>query len=90
MQNIIIGYTPRFIRQYKKLYKPIQAEVKEKIELFKKTENHQKLKVHALSGVYKNTFSFSINYSYRIIFEYINKERTEIALLQVGNHDLYK
>ena len=82
-----VHYTAAFIRQYNKLNKNLQDEVIEKIELFKNKSNHTTLKVHALHGRLKNYHSFSVNYSHRIVFEYISKE--EIALLKVGTHDIY-
>jgi addiction module RelE/StbE family toxin len=83
-----IVYTPKFIRQYKKLPEALQEEVKEKIELFKADQNHPFLKTHKLKGELKKYWSFSVNYQYRIIFEYDSKET--IALLKVGDHHIYQ
>lgn len=83
-----INYTPLFIRQYNKLDTDLQDEVVEKIEFFKDKENHDKLRVHALKGKMQGYFSFSVNYSHRVVFEYLNKK--EVALLKVGDHDIYK
>ena len=85
---IEILYKPSFIRQYKKLSKPLQQEVKEKIQLFQENPNHSFLKVHKLKGRLKGYFSFSVNYADRIVF-YYEKENT-VTLLAVGNHDIYK
>ena len=86
MINVL--YKPTFIRQYKKLPKLLQEETKEKINLFLKNPNHIFLKTHKLSGKLKQFYSFSVNYKYRIIFEYINKKN--IVLLVVGDHNMYK
>ena len=83
---IDIIYAPSFIRRYKKLNPHLKEEVKEKIELFRNTENHKTLKVHKLSGILENTFSFTVNYKVRIIFEY-GKDNDEVNLLLVGDHD---
>lgn len=80
-----IIYTPSFVRLYSKLSKNLQKEVKEKIENFKNKENHKTLKVHKLKGKLQNTFSFSVNYKIRIVFEYENKK--SVNLLLVGAHD---
>ena len=82
-----IAYQTSFLRQYKKLTKELQDEAKEKIEIFKKDQNCSTLKVHKLKGPMKKMYSFSVNYSYRIVFEIINKET---VFLEIGNHDLYK
>lgn len=83
-----VCYKPTFIRQFKKLEPALQKEVLEKIELFKKTKNHKHLKVHKLKGVLKGRYSFSINYSYRAVFNYQGKNR--VVLLAIGDHDVYK
>lgn len=86
MFNII--YAPVFVRQYKKLDENLKKEVKEKIELFKDKNNHDLLNVHKLHGEFKDKYSFYINYKIRIVFMWINN--IDIALLSVGDHDVYK
>lgn len=81
-----IFYTPSFIRRYKNLDPLLKIEVKEKIEEFRNSKNHLKLKVHKLKGYLINTYSFSVNFKIRIIFEY-QKKRENINLLYVGSHD---
>ncbi len=85
---IEITYKPTFIRQYKKLPQELQQEIKEKIQLFQKDHAHSFLKVHKLRGPLKGFLSFSVNYKYRIIFQYESK--IEVVLLAVGDHDVYK
>lgn len=83
-----ISYKPSFIRQLKKLPKALQEEAKEKIVLFKESPNHSMLKVHKLKGRLKNRLSFSVNYSYRIIFQYHSEQ--EVILLAIGDHQNYQ
>lgn len=85
---IEVLYKPIFIRQYKKLPEALQQEIKEKIEIFKADPNHAYLKTRKLKGKLKEFFSFSVNYEYRIVFQYENKKTA--VLLTVGNHDIYK
>lgn len=82
-----VSYHPTFVRQWKRLEKELQDEVLEKISLFEKNHNNPLLKTHKLNGRLKHQFSFSVNYSYRIIFEVINKEA---VFLEIGNHEVYK
>ncbi len=84
-----IEYTKYFLRLYKKLHPALKIETKEAIEKFQNLDNHLKLKVHKLSGKGEGKYSFSVNYSHRIIFEYIN-EHTIAVLMAVGDHDLYE
>ncbi len=83
-----VQYKPSFVRGYKKLPIELQQEVKEKIALFAKEENHNALKVHQLKGKLKKCHSFSVNYSHRIVFTYENT-RTAV-LLAIGDHDIYR
>jgi mRNA-degrading endonuclease YafQ of YafQ-DinJ toxin-antitoxin module len=86
--SIEIAYRPEFVRQYSKLDKDLQLEVREKIELFKDRNNHKILKVHKLHGRLAHRLSFSVNYKYRIVFEYLTDN--EVALKTIGDHDIYK
>jgi plasmid maintenance system killer protein len=71
---------------YKKLEPALKAEVKEKIELFKDKKQHKKLGVHKLHGI-SNTYSFSVNYKIRIVFDYENQKC--VNFLYVGDHSVY-
>lgn len=83
-----IAYKPSFVRQYKKLPKALQEEAKEKIALFAKDPGHLFLKTHKLKGPLASFYSFSVNYSYRIIFDYEDKKT--VVLLTIGDHDIYQ
>jgi len=83
-----VRYTPEFVRSYQKFESSLQEEIKEKITLLKNKNNHEALKVHKLHGRLHHSYSFSINYKYRIVFEYINNNI--IALENVSDHDVYK
>ncbi|OHA18008.1 MAG: hypothetical protein A2836_01780 [Candidatus Taylorbacteria bacterium RIFCSPHIGHO2_01_FULL_45_63] len=85
---IQVNYKPSFIRQFDALEPELQDEALEKIELLKNPKNHLKLRVYKLHGALKNCFSFSVNYKVRIVFE--NSSKTEIVLLVIGNHDMYR
>lgn len=83
-----INYKPSFISLYEEAEVSLRVEIKEKIALFRNKNNHKSLKVHKLHGKLKACYSFSVNYKIRIVFEYLSKN--EVALLAVGDHDLYK
>lgn len=83
-----IFYLPKFVKMYKKLPPHLREEVNEKIELFGKDPNHSFLKTHKLHGVLKGCHGFSVNYQYRIVFQYLSKEK--VVLLCVGDHEIYK
>jgi mRNA-degrading endonuclease YafQ of YafQ-DinJ toxin-antitoxin module len=84
-----IAYTPSFIRMFKRLEPALREEVQEKIAVFQDTDNHQRLRVHKLTGRLSGQYSFSVNYAYRIVFMY-GESKQEAILLAVGDHDVYK
>ena len=85
---MIIRFKPSFVREFKKLPEELREESLERIELFKDTTNHQKLKVHKLQGRLKEFHGFSVTYSHRIVFEYETKET--VVFLAIGDHTIYK
>ena len=82
-----IIYAPHFTRKFKRLPEKLQEETLTKIEAFKDVKNHGALKVHKLRGHFTGCFSFSVNYKFRIVFEYVSKD--EVALLSIGDHKIY-
>jgi len=83
-----IIHAPVFIKQFNKLDKDLQIEVSEKVESFRNEDNHRILNVHKLHGKFKEKYSFYVNYKIRVVFMWVSKN--EVALLVVGDHDLYK
>lgn len=84
---ITILYTQTFLRQFKKLPPSLQDEVEGKIALFACDPRAPSLRMHKLSGELKGYLSFSVNYSYRVVFMWDDKDKA--ALLMVGDHSVY-
>jgi len=68
-------YTRRFLRSLRKLPQLIQEDVFLAVWRFKNKNEHKALRLHKLSGKLKRYYSFSANFSHRIIIE-IKKEKT--------------
>lgn len=85
--NIIYG--PRFARDYKKLPDSIKDVAEENEIIFRKNPFNPKLKTHKLKGKLSGFLSFSIDYKYRIIFEFSQDGKTAYFHL-VGDHDIYQ
>jgi len=86
-----IQYKPTFLRSFKKLDPQLQEEVEEveeKVLFFRDVAQHKKLRVHKLHGQLRGCYSFSVNYSFRVVFVY--ETEGVVTLLDVGNHDMYK
>lgn len=65
------------------------------VDLFEKKKNifilypfHPSLKTHKLSGRLMGLYSFSINYTYRVLLDFINKNT--VLFVNVGTHKIYK
>jgi len=80
-----IEYSTRFIRAFRNIEPDLQEEVIEKVELLKDQKNHQRLKVHKLTGKLKSIWSFSVNYRIRITFA--RPKKGALVLETVGTHD---
>ncbi len=85
---LAIVYSPTFARMFKRLEGGLQDEAIERISLFRDIKNHHVLKVHKLRGQFSDKYGFSVNYQTRIVFQYLTKK--EVALMAIGDHDIYK
>lgn len=83
-----IIFAPVFLRQLKRLPKALQEEAVEAIEAFQDTDQHVRLKVHKLHGHFAKQYAFSVNYRFRIVFEY--GARDVVHFLAIGDHEVYR
>ena len=82
-----VSFTRAFFKRLNKFEEEFKENVLEKIDEFRDSKNHKRLRVHKLHGKFSKFYSFSVNYKTRIVFEYVSK--TEVALLSIGDHDIY-
>lgn len=82
-------YTASFLRELKSLEKSLQEEVVEKLELFRDSKNHARLRLHKLHGEMKAYHAFSVNYSVRVIVRIV-KKKAIVFVVDVGGHDVYR
>lgn len=80
-------YTPSLIRDFEKLDKDLQLEVEECVSIFRENPRNPSLRTHKLKDPLKKYCSFSVNYRYRIVFEWDSHKSA--ALLAVGDHSVY-
>ncbi len=82
-----IWYSAKFERLYRKLPAEIKelAETREKIFLIDPFDS--RLKTHKLHGRFSEFFAFSLNYKYRIVFDFHTKDI--IRFHAIGLHDIY-
>lgn len=84
-----IIYSNYFLRAYKKCPQEIKKIAKEKEIIFRADPFDHRLKTHKLHGHLKNCWAFSINSSYRVVFEF-NTEQKTILFNSIGKHAVYK
>lgn len=85
-----IYLTSKFRKAYKKLPKQVKEKAKLKEKIFKENIFAPHLEAHPLGGKYKGYWAFSIDYSYRIMFKFLNATKTKVAFINVGTHEIYK
>ena len=83
-----IYYSSKFAREYKRLPKRVKLLAEKKEVVFRKDPFDPRLKTHKLSGKLKIYYSFSIDFQYRIIFEFAKKD--VVWFHSVGTHEIYR
>lgn len=83
-----IVYTSKFAKEYKKLPKEIKLLAEEKEKIFRKKPFNSILDTHKLHGRFKDFWSFSIDFKYRIVFEF--RENNAVYFYSIGDHSIYK
>jgi mRNA-degrading endonuclease RelE of RelBE toxin-antitoxin system len=83
-----ILFTEKFVLQFESLPKKIQNLAERKIRLFEQNQKHPSLNVHQLHGPLAKFFSFYIDKSYRVVFEYGSSNT--VYFLKIGNHEVYR
>ncbi len=82
-----IRYSPKFIRQYGKLSAEVKRRAEKREVVFRKNPFDRQLKTHKLHGSQDKFMSFSVDYTYRIIF----KTYEGVAVFyEIGTHDIYE
>lgn len=85
---MVIYYSSKFKKEYKRLSSSVKKLAEKKELLFRDNPHNPALKSHQLTGRLKSYWSFSINYQYRIIFEFVRDG--EVWFHSVGTHEIYK
>ncbi len=85
-----IFLTSKFKKAYRRLSEHIKDRAKEKEKIFKENPFNPILETHPLHGKYKDYWAFSIDKSYRIMFQFLNATKTKVTFINVGTHEIYK
>jgi len=87
-KTLEIRVTPRFEKSFSKLPEKIQVLAIKKQKLFAANPKSAALKTHKLKGKLGGLSSFSVNFSYRILLEFVDDETA--LFHDIGDHDIYK
>jgi mRNA-degrading endonuclease YafQ of YafQ-DinJ toxin-antitoxin module len=85
---MLIGYTNKFEREYKKLSEELKFLVEERTNVFRAHPFDPILKTHKLHGHLRDQWSFSVDFRHRIIFRFA--ENDTAIFLDVGDHEMYQ
>jgi len=90
-----ISFSPKCLNQLQKLKKvdiKLFTKIQKKLVLFEQKSSHPSLRLHKLSGGQKETWSISVNMSYRLLFYYRqDKHQTKVVFFSFGTHNqVYK
>ena len=85
---IEIYFSPRFRKSINKMPLEVIEALTVKQSLFVINPFHSTLKTHKLTGKLNQYYSFSVTHSYRIIFEFLNKNKA--VFVNIGTHEIYK
>lgn len=83
-----IYYSSKFVREYKKLPIIVKKQAEKKEKIFRVDPYEASLKAHKLTGKLSDYWSFSIDYKYRIIFEFYGED--VVWFHSVGGHEIYQ
>lgn len=85
-----IYYHPRFRRSFRGLDNEKKTQAEESIALFRSDPFNIRLDTHRLHGKLKKQWSFSVTNRDRVLFEFLNKDQTEVVFLDIGDHRIYR
>lgn len=83
-----IIYSSGFVKEYRRLPIKIRLLAEKKEKIFLTDPYTRSLKDHALTGKLLGRWSFSVNYQYRILFRFV--DRQTVWFIDIGTHDIYK
>jgi mRNA-degrading endonuclease YafQ of YafQ-DinJ toxin-antitoxin module len=83
-----IELTENFRRSFKKLPENVKFQFSQKRLIFYKNPFSKTLKTHKLKGNLEDFWSFSVTYSHRVIFKFVNKNKA--VFYDIGDHRIYK
>lgn len=85
---MVIRFTSKFRKAYKKMPKMVKQKAEEKEKIFQKDPFNSKLDTHKLHGKYKEYWAFTVVGQYRIMFAFCGGKFVDF--INIGTHEIYK
>ena len=85
---MIIRFTSKFRKAYKKMPKMVKIKAEEKEKIFLNNQFDSSLDTHKLHGKYRDYWAFTVTGQYRIMFSFANSGI--IDFINIGTHEIYK
>ena len=85
LQNIELS--DNFKKSFRKLPENVRFQFAKKRTLFYENPFIRVLKTHKLKGQLKDYWSFSVTYSCRVIFKFVNNHK--VIFYDIGDHQVY-
>lgn len=83
-----IQYTRHFLKSFQRLPHSVQKLAEEKEAWFRDNPFDQRLRAHKLKGELSDMWAYSVNYSYRVLFRFLNSG--EVIYYDIGTHEIYR
>lgn len=83
-----VFFSAHFQRALKHLGPQYMDIIAERFSWFKENCFDSRLKTHKLEGKLKGYWSFSLTYSHRVVFEFIEKD--VVGFVNIGDHSIYQ
>lgn len=90
-----VAFSPRCLKQIQKIKRSdsnLFQKIQKQLNLFQQKVDHPSLRLHKLSGAQEESWSISIDMSYRLLFYYRqDKGNKGVVFFNFGTHDeVYK
>jgi addiction module RelE/StbE family toxin len=88
-----IGWTPKSLRAFKRLIRKnpqLRPLIEKTLQQLAEDPFHPSLRTHKLMGELSDIWACSVDYSYRILFEFVENVESSseaILLVNIGFHD---
>ncbi len=88
-----LAWTPKSIRVFKRLIRKnpqLRSPIEKTLQQLVDDPFHPSLKTQKLMGDLSKVWSCSVDYSYRILFEFVKDSESDsenVLLLNIGSHD---